>query len=92
MKALLTLFILIAPILESNSQAFPVEEQKVLKDSFSNFSSETIKARLNELNKKTPIEISHTPELEDLIKKYLKEKKKLFRSKHRTYELLFFNI
>ncbi len=78
MKALLTLFILIAPILESNSQAFPVEEQKALKDSFSNFSSETIKARLNELNKKTPIEISHTPELEDLIKKYLKEKKSFF--------------
>ena len=57
----------------------PAQKKNNLKDSISSFNTDTIKARLVGLNKKTPIDISYTPELEDLIKKYLKniEKSKL---------------
>ena len=56
----------------------PAQKKNNLKDSISSFNTDTIKARLVGLNKKTPIDISYTPELEDLIKKYLKNRKKFF--------------
>ena len=56
----------------------PTQKKNNLKDSISSFNTDTIKARLIGLNKKTPIDISYTPELEDLIKKYLKNRKKFF--------------
>ena len=56
----------------------PAQKKNNLKDSISSFNTDTIKARLIGLNKKTPIDISYTPELEDLIKKYLKNRKKFF--------------
>ena len=56
----------------------PTQKKNNLKDSISSFNTDTIKARLIGLNKKTPIDISYTPELEDLIKKYLNNRKKFF--------------
>ena len=55
-----------------------IQKKNTLKDSISSLNTDTIKARLVRLNKKTPIEISYTPELEDLIKKYINNRKKYF--------------
>ena len=67
------IFITSSLLFGKHSSPFPIQEKNLLKDSISNFNTDTIKARLISLNKKTPINISYTPELEDLIKKYLKD-------------------
>lgn len=78
MKFFFIIFITSSLLFGKHSSPFPIQEKNLLKDSISNFNTDTIKARLISLNKKTPINISYTPELEDLIKKYLKEKKRFF--------------
>ncbi|MEO2067452.1 MAG: transglycosylase SLT domain-containing protein [Flavobacteriaceae bacterium] len=78
MKFFFTIFIAFLLFFGRGSSPFPIQKKLFLKDSISNFNSDTIKARLISLNKKTPIEILYTPDLEDLIKKYLKEKKRFF--------------
>ncbi len=78
MKFFFTIFITSLFFFGRDSSPFPIQKKLFLIDSISNFNSDTIKARLISLNKKTPIEILYTPDLEDLIKKYLKEKKRFF--------------
>jgi len=58
--------------------AFSQQNQSFLQDSINNFNTDTIRERIKRLNKKTPIEISYTPELEQIIKKYLKTRTRHF--------------
>ena len=77
MKIFVTIFIAALFFGESSSLE-STQKKKILKDSISSFNTDTIKSRLIELNKKTPIDISYTPDLEELIKKYLNNRKKVF--------------
>ena len=77
MKIFVTIFIAVLFFGESSSLE-STQKKKTLKDSISSFNTDTIKSRLIELNKKTPIDISYTPDLEELIKKYLNSRKKFF--------------
>ena len=77
MKIFFTIFIAVL-LFGEGSSLDSTQKRNILKDSISSFNTDTIKARLIGLNKKTPIEISYTPELEDLIKKYLNNRKKFF--------------
>ena len=78
MKFFFTIFIASLLFFGRPSDSFSIQKNLFLKDSISNFNSDTIKARLISLNKKTPIDILHTPELENLIKNYLTNRKKFF--------------
>jgi len=77
MKIFVTIFIAVLFFGESSSLE-STQKKNSLKDSISSFNTDTIKSRLIELNKKTPIDISYTPDLEELIKKYLNNRKKFF--------------
>ena len=77
MKIFVTIFIAVLFFGESSSLE-PTQKKNSLKDSISSLNTDTIKSRLIELNKKTPIDISYTPDLEELIKKYLNSRKKFF--------------
>ena len=77
MKIFFTIFIAVL-LFGEGSSLDSTQKRNILKDSISSFNTDTIKARLIGLNKKTPIEISYTPELEDLIKKYLNNRKNFF--------------
>ena len=77
MKIFVTIFIAVLFFGESSSLE-PTQKKNSLKDSISSLNTDTIKSRLIELNKKTPIDISYTPDLEELIKKYLNNRKKFF--------------
>ena len=77
MKIFVTIFIAVLFFGESSSLE-STQKKNSLKDSISSFNTDTIKSRLIELNKKTPIDISYTPDLEELIKKYLNSRKKFF--------------
>ncbi len=77
MKIFFTIFIAVLLFGEGSSLE-PTQKKNSLKDSISSFNTDTIKSRLIGLNKKTPIDISYTPELEELIKKYLNNRKKFF--------------
>jgi len=77
MKTFVTIFIAVLLFGEGSSLE-STQKKNILKDSISSFNTDTIKSRLIELNKKTPIDISYTPDLEELIKKYLNNRKKFF--------------
>ena len=77
MKIFVTIFIAVLFFGESSSLE-STQKKNSLKDSISSLNTDTIKSRLIELNKKTPIDISYTPDLEELIKKYLNNRKKFF--------------
>ena len=73
MIKLLRIFVLIFLLLGTLS-VFAKNYPTQTNDSLYNFNTDTIKTRLETLNNKTPIDISYTPELEKLIKEYLKTK------------------
>ena len=77
MKIFFTIFIAVM-LFGGGLNPETIQKKNTLKDSISSLNTDTIKARLVRLNKKTPIEISYTPELEDLIKKYINNRKKYF--------------
>jgi len=70
----------------TNSDLFPQIQESVLEIpyntdeisvvDFQELSTETLKERLEELNKKTPFDISYNPVLESTIRSYLKRNKK----------------
>ncbi len=71
------------------SSAFSQQNQNILQDSLNNLKTDTIKARIALLNKKTPIEITYTPELEQTIKEYLNKRKKYFNKSTETRSYYF---
>ena len=71
------------------STAFSQQNQNILQDSLNNLKTDTIKARIALLNKKTPIEITYTPELEQTIKEYLNKRKKYFNKSAETRNYYF---
>ena len=71
------------------STAFSKQNQNILQDSLNNLKTDTIKARMALLNKKTPIEITYTPELEQTIKEYLNKRKKYFNKSAETRNYYF---
>ena len=71
------------------STAFSQQNQNILQDSLNNLKTDTIKARIALLNKKTPIEITYTPELEQTIKEYLNKRKKYFNESAETRSYYF---
>ena len=71
------------------STAFSQQNQNILQDSLNNLKTDTIKARIALLNKKTPIEITYTPELEQTIKEYLNKRKKDFNKSTETRSYYF---
>jgi len=77
MKIFFTIFIAVL-FFGGGPNSETTQKTQPLKDSISSLNTDTIKARLVRLNKKTPIDISHTPELEELIKKYINNRKKYF--------------
>ena len=77
MKIFFTIFIAVM-LFGGGLNPETIQKKNTLKDSISSLNTDTIKARLVRLNKKTPIDISYTPELEDLIKKYINNRKKYF--------------
>jgi len=70
MKSLFTFFI-VTLLLGGGPNPRTTQKNNNVNDTISSFNTDTIKARLVRLNTKTPIDISYTPELEDLIKKYI---------------------
>ena len=77
MKSLFTFFI-VTLLLGGGPNPRTTQKKNNVNDTISSFNTDTIKARLVRLNTKTPIDISYTPELEDLIKKYINNRKKYF--------------
>ena len=71
------------------SPGFSQQDQYILQDSINSLKTDTIKARIALLNKKTPIEISYTPELEQTIKEYLNKRKKYFNKSAETRNYYF---
>ena len=71
------------------STAFSQQNQNILQDSLNSLKTDTIKARIALLNKKTPIEITYTPELEQTIKEYLNKRKKYFNKSAETRNYYF---
>ena len=71
------------------SPGFSQQDQYILQDSINSLKADTIKARIALLNKKTPIEISYTPELEQTIKEYLNKRKKYFNKSAETRNYYF---
>ena len=71
------------------NSGFSQQNQNILQDSISSLKTEIIKSRIVLLNKKTPIEISYTPELEKTIKEYLNKRKKYFNKSAETRNYYF---
>jgi len=71
------------------SPGFSQQDQYILQDSINSLKTDIIKARIALLNKKTPIEISYTPELEQTIKEYLNKRKKYFNKSAETRNYYF---
>ena len=76
-------------LLSETLNAFSKNHTTQTNDSLYNFNTDTIKTRLKTLNNKTPIEISYTPELEELIREYLKTRTKHFNNRARTIDHYF---
>jgi len=75
--------------LSETLSAFSENHPNQTSDSLYNFNTDTIKTRLKTLNNKTPIEISYTPELEELIKEYLKTRAKHFNNRVKIIDYYF---
>ncbi len=76
-------------LLSETLSAFSENHPNQTNDSLYNFNTDTIKTRLKILNNKTPIEISYTPELEELIKEYLKTRTKHFNNRAKIIDYYF---